>query len=114
MFRSVIRRRCLGVCLPLLATASGCHGPAESAPAVVRVSALPDQAPERVLAQHQAVVDQVCAIARLSCRWVPAQSYVEQLGQGAPGRTTRVQLLATRVREMLDGRGGASDHGRDG
>jgi phosphonate transport system substrate-binding protein len=54
-------------------------------PAVVRVSALPDQAPSRVLAQHQAVVDQVCRIARISCTWVPAPSYeglVDGLGRG--------------------------------
>jgi phosphonate transport system substrate-binding protein len=73
------------VCLSLLATASGCHGAAEPAPAVVRVSALPDQAPDRVLAQHKAVLDEVCRIARVSCAWVPARSYealVEELGRG--------------------------------
>jgi phosphonate transport system substrate-binding protein len=52
---------------------------------VLRVSALPDQAPELVLAQHKAVVDEVCRIARVSCTWVPASSYqglVEGLGRG--------------------------------
>jgi phosphonate transport system substrate-binding protein len=63
----------------------GCRGPAAPPQVTVRVSALPDQAPERVLAQHKGVVDEVCRIARLSCAWVPVPSYealVEQLGRG--------------------------------
>jgi phosphonate transport system substrate-binding protein len=78
-------RRILGLCLSLLATASGCGGTARPVPAVVRFSALPDQAPDRVLAQHQEVVDEVCRIARLSCTWVPVPSYaalVAGLGRG--------------------------------
>ncbi len=52
---------------------------------MVRFSALPDQAPDRVLAQHKEVVDEVCRIARVSCAWVPAPSYqglVAGLGRG--------------------------------
>jgi len=78
-------RRILAVCLPLLTTTVGCRGPAAPPPGIVRVSALPDQAPQRVIAQHKGVVDEVCRIARLSCTWVPAASYeglVEQLGRG--------------------------------
>lgn len=78
-------RPIFGVCLTLLATATGCRRPAEPPPVVVRFSALPDQTPDRVLAQHQGVVNEVCRIARLSCTWVPVPSYealVQELGRG--------------------------------
>jgi phosphonate transport system substrate-binding protein len=78
-------RHILRFCFLLLATAPGCRGRAEPAPAVVRVSALPDQAPDRVLAQHKAAVDEVCRIARLTCAWVQVPSYealVDGLGRG--------------------------------
>jgi ABC-type phosphate/phosphonate transport system substrate-binding protein len=80
-----LRPKTLGLCLSLLAAASGCDGPARPAPAVVRFSALPDQTPDRVLTQHKAVVEEVCRIARVSCAWVPAPSYhglVAAFGRG--------------------------------
>ena len=80
-------RRFLGVCLPLLAAAPGCRAPADRAPApaTLRVSALPDQAPDRVLAQHEGVVNEVCHLAEVRCIWTPVSSYgalVDGLGRG--------------------------------
>ncbi len=60
--------------------------PRSPAPTELRVSAIPDQAPERVREQHQALIDRVCALAGVSCRWVAASSYeslVDDIGRGA-------------------------------
>jgi len=65
--------------------ASGCEPRApETAPAELRVSAIPDQAPAQVLRQHQTAVDAVCAAAAIRCRWVEVPTYeelVDRLGR---------------------------------
>lgn len=65
-------------------TLSACAPPAPD-PTELRVSAIPDQAPDRVREQHRALVDRVCTLAGVSCRWVPAPSYeslVDSIGRG--------------------------------
>lgn len=64
----------------------GCSAPAVPDPPVLRISALPDQIPEQVRAQHEALIEQVCAIAQLRCEWTPTSSYealVERFGDGS-------------------------------
>ncbi|HKX93105.1 MAG TPA: phosphate/phosphite/phosphonate ABC transporter substrate-binding protein [Methylibium sp.] len=64
----------------------GCGEARPPDPAVLRVSALPDQTPERVRAQHERLVDQVCALAQLRCVWTPVPSYealVDRIGDGS-------------------------------
>lgn len=77
-------RRC--VALAFGALLLGCTEAPAPDPAVLRVSALPDQAPERVRAQHERLIEQVCALARQRCEWTPAASYealVERIGDGS-------------------------------
>ncbi len=77
------RRR---VALAGAAVLLGCAPAAEPDPAVLRVSALPDQAPERVRAQHERLIEQVCARAQLRCEWTPVPSYealVDRIGDGS-------------------------------
>ena len=52
---------------------------------VLHVGALPDRSPDGVREQHQAVIREVCRIARVSCVWVDVSSYeglVDALGRG--------------------------------
>ena len=54
-------------------------------PTVLRVSAIPDQTPEHVRGQHVPIMEEVCRDVRLSCEWVPIDTYegvVEALGTG--------------------------------
>lgn len=76
------RRGLAGLAFAVLA---GCQPPPAADPPTLRISAIPDQAPERVRQQHEALVERVCATASLSCQWVPADSYealVERFGRG--------------------------------
>jgi phosphonate transport system substrate-binding protein len=69
-------------CLLML---SGCQRSEAPAPSVLRVSAIPDQLPDRVLQQHEALVREVCKKAEVTCQWIPAPSYgelVAQIGRG--------------------------------
>ncbi|MBM3565131.1 MAG: phosphate/phosphite/phosphonate ABC transporter substrate-binding protein [Alphaproteobacteria bacterium] len=64
---------------------SACQPAAEPEPGVLRVSAIPDQSPERVHQQHGPLVDLVCAAAAVRCEWTPGRSYedvVARLGSG--------------------------------
>lgn len=86
--KATAKSRSLGAVLgaSLVLVLTGC-GPTPSAvdPAELRVSAIPDQSPERVREQHRALVDRVCLLAKVPCRWVPAESYeslVDAIGRG--------------------------------
>lgn len=72
--------------LAVLFALTGCEQKdAAPAPDVLRFSAMPDQSPERVKAQHELVVQQVCALAGLRCELVPVSTYEElvaRLGRG--------------------------------
>lgn len=61
----------------LLLTQVACEFSAETDPPVLRVSALPDQIPEAVRAQHGPLIDYVCANAGVQCRWVESSSYLD-------------------------------------
>ena len=72
-----------GAAVALLLSACGSEKASELA--ALRVSAIPDQAPERVLAQHGPVIEQVCSAAGLRCTWVASSTYedvVAALGAG--------------------------------
>jgi phosphonate transport system substrate-binding protein len=67
------------------AVLTGCQPPAVPDPPTLRVSAIPDQAPERVRQQHAALIERVCAMAGVPCQWVPAENYdtlVDRFGRG--------------------------------
>ncbi|HET9821390.1 MAG TPA: phosphate/phosphite/phosphonate ABC transporter substrate-binding protein [Burkholderiaceae bacterium] len=91
------RRPALGRGGPLRAVAArllaaavlgaGCtpQAPEPAPPAVLRFSAVPDQAPDNVRAQHEGVVREACAAAGLRCELLPSPSYeavVDRLGRG--------------------------------
>lgn len=76
------RGAALTLTLSLLAA---CQVQESTAPAVLRFSAIPDQKPEQVQRQHEAIIGEVCALAKLQCLLQPAASYndlVEQFGNG--------------------------------
>lgn len=50
-------------------------------PGELRVSAIPDQSPDNVRKQHQALMEVVCGLAEVRCRWVPARSYEDLVAQ---------------------------------
>ena len=57
----------------------------EPSPAVLRVSAIPDQTPQNVREQHVPIMESVCRAAGLACEWVPIATYdgvVDALGNG--------------------------------
>ena len=56
---------------------SGCMPVVTPEPTVLRVSAIPDQSPERVLRQHEKLIELVCASIDLRCEWTPVGSYEE-------------------------------------
>lgn len=77
--------------LPLLALAAllaqlpGCGAPPVEEPPLLRFSAIPDQSPPQVLAQHVPLMDRVCAAVKRRCQWVPVDTYeqlVERIGLG--------------------------------
>ena len=75
-----------GALLLAAALGAGCTRPAPEAavPPVLRFSAIPDQAPENVRAQHEGVVREACAAAGLRCELRPSPSYeavVDGLGR---------------------------------
>jgi len=80
--------RCVGMVfmLVVLFTLAACgQTESTSVPQVLRFSAMPDQSPERVKAQHELVVQQVCALTGLRCELVPVSTYEElvaRLGRG--------------------------------
>jgi phosphonate transport system substrate-binding protein len=65
----------------LAAALSACRSPEPPAPGELRVSAVPDQSPEYVRRQHEALIDVVCGLARVQCKWQPARSYEELVAQ---------------------------------
>jgi phosphonate transport system substrate-binding protein len=74
----------LALGLSLALGLAGCERSAENPPRL-RFSAIPDQTPGLVRAQHQQVVDRVCASAKMACEWVPVEGYealVDRLGRG--------------------------------
>lgn len=87
MARGAVRRiRMFLWGLPALLTLAACGGDRQTpAPEVLRVSAIPDQSPERVQFQHEAVVREACALAGLRCEFRLVKTYealVDQLGSG--------------------------------
>ena len=67
----------LALCLACLLSA--CTPPQEAMPKVLHVSALPDQAPEKVRTQHELLIKHVCQAVAVICQWVPVASYEELL-----------------------------------
>jgi len=81
--RDLLRRLAAAFVVPLFAASCAQSVPE---PTILRVSAIPDQAPENVRKQHQAVIEIVCKAAQVRCEWVDIDSYegvVEALGAGS-------------------------------
>ncbi len=101
-------RRTTGSGLFLLALAA-CQPPPAADPPTLRFGAIPDQGPERVEQQHRALVDRVCATAKLTCQWVASPSYealVDSFGRGEIdvayfGAVTFAQALHRHAAEPL-------------
>ncbi|MBA4177801.1 MAG: putative selenate ABC transporter substrate-binding protein [Leptothrix sp. (in: Bacteria)] len=64
---------------------SACEPVAQPEPSVLRVSAIPDQSPERVWRQHGKLVELVCAGAAVRCEWTPVKSYEEVVARVGSG-----------------------------
>jgi phosphonate transport system substrate-binding protein len=64
---------------------AGCTPGAAPEPHLLRFSAIPDQSPDNVRAQHVPMMDLVCGMAKVRCVWVPVPSYealVDRVGRG--------------------------------
>lgn len=83
LFVQLLRRKALSIML--MATLVGFQRlPAED-PQILRFSAIPDQFPARVLQQHEALMNRICAVIQKTCEWVAVESYdalVERVGRG--------------------------------
>ena len=65
---------------------AGCPAPTSTDPALLRVSAIPDQNPANVRAQHLPLLGIACAKASVRCEWIDIDSYqgvVDALGNGS-------------------------------
>lgn len=74
---SVWQTVCAGAATALLATTllADCSPKAATDAADIRVSAIPAQLPNLVQEQHHALIERVCGLAGLQCRWVPSGTY---------------------------------------
>lgn len=68
-----------------LLTIGGCDRDTTSEIPILRVSALPDQAPDAVREQHALLIQYICETAQIACQWEDSANYkalVDRFGQG--------------------------------